>query len=189
MASDHVEPVIVVTRDPDREDQISLYGLPEETRVIYLDLGSSFDIGRLGAGDDEDIRMWLETKFLQLDGLPSDHAARDEILEVVDRVRRRFDIDSGRADPHGGPKSLTLTQVTNDDRAAWANRALQLFADRTGLVLPRDTYEAASDLVADLQHWWDRHGVEDATWEDVIAAASNHYNFEAQPDNEPDGRG
>jgi hypothetical protein len=72
----------------------------------------------------------------------------------------------------------------NDARAEWANEALRVFARRTGLALPEDAYEAVSDLIADLRHWWDRHGNEDSTWCDVLRTATSHYYYETDPENE-----
>jgi len=70
--------VVVVTRHPDFEDDISLHGV--EARVVYIDLGSSFTIH---PDDADQAREWSESVWHDLDGLPADHPARAEVAEVI----------------------------------------------------------------------------------------------------------
>lgn len=69
---------------------------------------------------------------------------------------------------------------SNEDRALWAEAALLVFAQRTGLAKEtvgdkEDAFFIISDLLADLAHWCDRHKV------DLPAAlihAAEHYRAE-----------
>lgn len=87
------DPVEVVIRHPDAEDDIYQYGL--EHLVVYLDLGASFDVTKVGRNerDREAVEEWAEGIFAQIEGLPADHPAREKVEEVVEEtlelVRRR----------------------------------------------------------------------------------------------------
>jgi hypothetical protein len=70
--------------------------------------------------------------------------------------------------------------TTNDDRASWAEAALLVFAQRTGLAKKRigdreDPFLIVSDLLADLAHWCDRHQVD---LQDALGYAVRHYRAE-----------
>ena len=69
---------------------------------------------------------------------------------------------------------------TNDDRASWAEAALIVFAQRTGLATEtlgdkEDPFLIVSDLLADLAHWCDRNHVDLPS---VLAHANRHYQAE-----------
>ena len=53
-----------------------------------------------------------------------------------------------------------MTEPTNATRAEWAYRTVLLFAQYTGLELPRDYDVAISDLLADLMHLCDEAGID-----------------------------
>lgn len=70
--------------------------------------------------------------------------------------------------------------ATNNDRALWAEAALLVFAQRTGLVQEtvgdkEDAFFIISDLLADLAHWCDRH---EADLPAVLIHAAEHYRAE-----------
>jgi hypothetical protein len=64
----------------------------------------------------------------------------------------------------------------NDDRAEWAQAAIDAFVS----VCRTDPEDALSDLLSDMGHWCDRNGT---TMAAEIARASSHYN------DETDGKG
>jgi hypothetical protein len=59
----------------------------------------------------------------------------------------------------------------NDSRAAWAATALEMFMEETGA----EECDALADLLTDLRHWCDRHGVDYAEQD---ARAEFHYEAE-----------
>jgi hypothetical protein len=63
----------------------------------------------------------------------------------------------------------------NDDRAQWAKEALGSFSKGAGS--EEDT--AVSDLLTDLRHYCDRHGLD---WEEQLFRANNHYAEETMSD-------
>ena len=70
--------------------------------------------------------------------------------------------------------------ATNDDRASWAEAALIVFAQRTGLAKEtlgdkEDPFLIVSDLLADLAHWCDRSHVDLPS---ALAHAARHYQAE-----------
>src|SRR5262245_59328256 len=71
-------PVIVVTRHPDYSDEISVHGV--EAKVIYMDLGSSFDTT---PNDEAQAAEWAQETWAEVKDLPADHPARDEVREVI----------------------------------------------------------------------------------------------------------
>lgn len=72
--------------------------------------------------------------------------------------------------------SLPDPDQQNDDRASWAEKAIEAFCVATG----SDLEDAVSDLVADLGHFCDRHGF---LLRNEINRAADHY------DAETDGEG
>lgn len=69
---------------------------------------------------------------------------------------------------------------TNDDRASWAEAALIVFAQRTGLAKEtlgdkEDPFLIVSDLLADLAHWCDLNHIDLPA---ALAHAARHYNAE-----------
>jgi hypothetical protein len=72
--------------------------------------------------------------------------------------------------------------TSNDERASWAEAALLAFAQRTGMAEEmvgdkEETFFIVSDLLADLSHWCDRHGVDLAA---ALVHASQHYRAETK---------
>lgn len=93
-------PVVLVVRDPDTSDDIRRYGLPANVEVIYLDLGSSFDIGHPGGWWERvEASEWVEVHLEQIQGLPPGHGARAHVEAVVAAVCERFGLESGGAIP------------------------------------------------------------------------------------------
>jgi hypothetical protein len=90
------EPVVLVVRHPDFEDQILLFGLPDATIVIYLDLGSGFDLGNPSTCPDEvaDVGDWLDTQQDRLSRLSAGHPARLEIEDWLGIVREAYGISN-----------------------------------------------------------------------------------------------
>lgn len=85
MSAPDFEPVVVVTRHPDFADEITLHYL--EARVVYLDLGSSFNVT---PDDAEDAREWADAVWRDVSDLPADHAARAEVLGVIATTVERY---------------------------------------------------------------------------------------------------
>lgn len=70
----------------------------------------------------------------------------------------------------------------NDDRAVWANTAVNAFADITRMrTAGEDDRTILHDLLANLMHWCDRRDVD---FDDVLADARDSYaeETEGQPD-------
>lgn len=67
----------------------------------------------------------------------------------------------------------------NDQRAEWAEAAIETFQATTGT----DREDAVADLIADLRHWCDRNGLDwkteldrgRAMYRDETAAEANQY--------------
>jgi hypothetical protein len=66
----------------------------------------------------------------------------------------------------------------NDDRAAWAGKALAAFRRETGA----DEEESVGDLLADLMHWCDRHDFDFG-----LALDRARYHYEAETSEESSG--
>lgn len=60
----------------------------------------------------------------------------------------------------------------NAERAAWAHVAIRAFEGVTGA---DDGIETVGDLLCDLMHWCDRHGVD---FKDALASAQSNYRDE-----------
>ena len=65
--------------------------------------------------------------------------------------------------------------VTNTDRAEWAAVAIRSFMQETGLSEADGTDTSLTDLLCDLHHWADRHGL---TWNEMITKAGHTYDEE-----------
>ena len=109
-----------------------------------------------------------------------DIAARSEVMAIARAeklwhggMKRRFDKIQDD-DPKFEIDDVStghLADVANEDRAAWALKALRAFADVTGSDLGR---EALHDLLCDLGHYADQKGLDfreevdraAATWAD-----------------------
>ena len=65
--------------------------------------------------------------------------------------------------------------VTNTDRAAWADAALDAFRVLTGQTAPGETEEALGDLLCDLLHLAQAEGLEPLT---LLERATWHYEYE-----------
>ena len=63
----------------------------------------------------------------------------------------------------------------NDDRAQWAQAALDAFMHKTG----SDREDATCDLLANLRHWCDRNGFD---WGNELDRAMRHYTQETKQD-------
>ena len=67
----------------------------------------------------------------------------------------------------------------NDDRAEWAQVALDAFAHVTGMdTAGEDDETVLGDLLCDIMHWCDRNGVSFAV---TMETARVHYDAETQP--------
>jgi hypothetical protein len=65
---------------------------------------------------------------------------------------------------------------TNRERADWANIALDVFADETGMQ-DEDREIQLSDMICNLMHFCD---VEQSHWELCVAQAQDHYREEVR---------
>lgn len=63
----------------------------------------------------------------------------------------------------------------NDERANWAEHAIQKFIEITGT----DKEDALTDLLANLMHWADRNG---ADFKQALMMAEMHYEAETSDD-------
>jgi hypothetical protein len=68
---------------------------------------------------------------------------------------------------------MTISEPTNSDRAAWAAEALATFRRRTGT----DCEDALPDLLCDLMHWADEHGLD---FNAALSRAHDHHHAEVQ---------
>ena len=68
----------------------------------------------------------------------------------------------------------------NDERASWADCALDEFCNFTkgGLDTKENCAESLTDLLCNLRHWADRKGVD---WEACATTAMRHYSEETTP--------
>lgn len=96
LRAERENPVVLVIRDPDARDEILLFGLPEDVRVEYLDLGYSFDIRHFSESSRFDASDWVESHLDAIARLPPLHRARWRIEQTIERVCDRF-----RLNPHG----------------------------------------------------------------------------------------
>lgn len=56
---------------------------------------------------------------------------------------------------------LRMSESTNEERAQWADNAIQLFARETGLDGAGEEDETKlKDLLADIRHWCDQKGLD-----------------------------
>ena len=80
-----------------------------------------------------------------------------------------------------------LDKTTNDDRAEWAEKALDTFAEVTGLDRSGDKEDKellVGDMISDLMHYCDREGLD---WSVVTGRGGDHYREEKWED-EQDAR-
>jgi hypothetical protein len=70
---------------------------------------------------------------------------------------------------------MTIERIhpQNDERAAWAAKALAAFQKETGADLP----ELVGDLLVDLMHWCDRNNYD---FDAVLFRARDHYAAEVE---------
>lgn len=78
------------------------------------------------------------------------------------------------------PDATENEGTTNAERASWAELALRAYGRRTGTVHKvvgddEDPVFIVGDLLADLAHWCDRHGVD---LQSAIHSATRHYQAE-----------
>lgn len=91
-ADPQFRPVVVIVRHPDRENDIRVYAGNGEPLVIDLDLGGSFDITHPeDDGFEEEATDWIESHEADIEKLPADHPAREDILGVIEEVREEMD--------------------------------------------------------------------------------------------------
>jgi hypothetical protein len=81
---------------------------------------------------------------------------------------KEFRVSNTRSHKHPMPPD---PEEMNQERAGWAQAALETFCGRTGT----DPSDAVSDLIADLMHWCDRTG---SDWNSELARGMTHYNEE-----------
>jgi hypothetical protein len=86
-------PVVLVIRHPDVSDQIELFGLPDNVRVEYLDLGSSFDIGHRDRLSRIAAAEWVEGHVMSQLELPDGHGAKVAIQDVISQVCEAFGLE------------------------------------------------------------------------------------------------
>ena len=87
------------------------------------------------------------------------------------RIDRLADCDPVPASTAGLPPD---PEERNDERAEWAQSAINAFRIATGT----DPEDAVSDLLADLMHWCDRYG---PGFHNELNRARNHYDAETDP--------
>lgn len=97
LQAEHEHPVVLVIRDPDASDEILLFGLPDNVRVEYLDLGASFDLGHRDWWGRIEASTWVEGQLEAMESLPSAHRARLRISEVIESVCEVFGLEPDRS--------------------------------------------------------------------------------------------
>lgn len=83
-------PVVLVIRHPEVSDEIELFGLPAETRIEYLDLGSAFDVTHPSSSSQLEASDWAEWYLQRAAELPDGHGAKARIRETVADVCEAF---------------------------------------------------------------------------------------------------
>jgi hypothetical protein len=83
-------PVVVIKRDPDEKTEVHLFGLPEGTDVIELDLGAGFDAGHLDSGDQPAVKEFCEAVREEIADLPEDHPARVLVEKELVELESNF---------------------------------------------------------------------------------------------------
>ena len=76
-----------------------------------------------------------------------------------------------------------MGDVTNEDRAGWAEVACEAFAEITGQDLENDLPEIIGDLIANLMHLASQNGM---SVEDRLENARMHYDAEIEEEEECD---
>lgn len=71
-----------------------------------------------------------------------------------------------------------MSDVTNDDRAEWAQAALEAFRDACHMG-EEEGEIVLQDLLTDLCHWADREGVD---WPAALARGMSNYQEEKEDD-------
>jgi len=106
-------------------------------------------------------------------------------IDELKRLRRKLRQEAKAINPAENPDVTLCRTVTdaveippdpdgqNGDRADWAGAAIEEFRGQTGT----DEEDAVCDLIADLHHWADRHGM---NWEDEVKRGDGHYWAETQ---------
>jgi hypothetical protein len=105
------------------------------------------------------------------------HLGDDQAHEVMQRVVDLTDSDQkSRTPPRSLPSKLPPDpEGMNDERAAWAGRAVRVFTEATGT----DAEDALCDLLADLMHWADRHRFD---FDHELQRGRSHYEAETAGD-------
>lgn len=85
------EPIVVVVRRPDEDDEIVPFG--ESVRTIYLDLGRSFDVSRPDPHDASTVTEWLSGHRADIADLPADSPARLYVEGVLSAVSDAFGVE------------------------------------------------------------------------------------------------
>lgn len=93
LRAEREQPVVLVIGNPDASDEILLFGLPENVRVEYLDLGASFDVRHRDHWSRIEASGWVEGQRAGIAGLPPEHRARLRMTEVVDFVCDAFGLE------------------------------------------------------------------------------------------------
>lgn len=88
------QPVVLVIRDPNASDEIHLFGLPDNVRVEYLDLGSSFDVRYRDDWSRIEASAWVQGQLESMGQLPATHRARLRMSDVVAFVCNAFGLDA-----------------------------------------------------------------------------------------------
>jgi NTP pyrophosphatase (non-canonical NTP hydrolase) len=76
-----------------------------------------------------------------------------------------------------------MGDVTNEDRAGWAEVACEAFAEITGQDLENDLPEIIGDLIANLMHLASQNGM---SVKDRLENARMHYDAEIEEEEECD---
>jgi NTP pyrophosphatase (non-canonical NTP hydrolase) len=76
-----------------------------------------------------------------------------------------------------------MGDVTNEDRAGWAEVACEAFAEITGQDMENDLPEIIGDLIANLMHLANQNGM---SVEDRLENARMHYDAEIEEEEECD---
>jgi hypothetical protein len=66
--------VIVTVRHPDFGNETDVFG-SDEIKVIDIDLGSSFDVTKIGEGDWDEVLEWAQSLYAEADECGNKNAA------------------------------------------------------------------------------------------------------------------
>lgn len=102
---------------------------------------------------------------------------KDRSAEIMEQIATaRAGVTNDKLPP-GDPDYPKIENI-NEQRSDWAAEAIVAFAETTG----SDLEDALADLIGDLHHFCDRHGMD---MSEQIERGRDFYQYETQGEEEP----